>query len=79
MVTVIIGYYAKCLFLIGQIGSHMMDRNHLFKNFLVDNVGFVKNLASFGHSQGICGHPEAQITAVIDTWSRREARYLDEK
>ena len=34
MVTIIISCYAKRLFLIGQMASHMMDKNHLFKNCL---------------------------------------------
>ena len=34
MVTIIISCHAKCLFMIGKMGSHMMDRNYLFKNCL---------------------------------------------
>ena len=46
VITIIISCHARCLFPIDQMGSHMMDKNHLFKTiFAVDNDGFVKNLA----------------------------------
>ena len=45
LVVTWVSCFAKHLFLIGQMGGHLMDRDYLFKSFSVDNVDFVKNLA----------------------------------